>query len=258
MRWTVLFPVLPLWGLIACDQRVQPLDYQIIRTLPHDPEAYTQGLVFRDGFLFESTGRYGTSSLRKTDLETGEILRITHLGDEYFGEGLALVESELYQLTWKSGLAFVYDSDSLTLKRTLEYQGEGWGLCFDGESLFMSNGTDRIQLRDPVTFATTGELRVTENGFPVWRLNELECVGEDIFANVYQTTRILRIEKATGRVVSEIDGFPLSAAARRVPDPEAVLNGIAHDPETGSLFLTGKLWQSLFEVRVLEGLGPVP
>jgi glutamine cyclotransferase len=246
---------LPFWELFACGPQVEPLDYQIVRTLPHDPEAYTQGLVFKDGFLFESTGRYGSSSVRKTDPETGEILQITQLGEEYFGEGLALVGSELFQLTWKTGVAFVYDSDSLTLERTLKYDGEGWGLCFDGESLFMSDGTDRLVRRDPATFTEIGALKVTENGFPVWRLNELECVGNHIFANVYETTRILRIEKATGRVVSEIDGFPLSAAAKRAPDPGAVMNGIAYDPETGAFFLTGKLWQSLFEVRLEGSLG---
>ena len=250
--WSILLPGL-FWGLMACDQQVRRLEYQIVRTLPHDSGAYTQGLVFLDGFLLESTGGYGTSSVRKTDLETGEILQITRLDDEYFGEGLALVGSELYQLTWKSGLAFVYDMDSLALRRTFEYQGEGWGLCFDGETLFMSNGTDRILRRDPVTFETTGELRVTENGFPVWQLNELECVGDHIFANVYQTTRILRIEKETGRVGAEMDGFSLSAAAKRPPDPGAVMNGIAYDPASGAFFVTGKLWQSLFELRVPGG-----
>ena len=252
VKWPILLPGL-LWGLTACDQQAQLLDFQVVRTLPHDSGAYTQGLVFLDGLLLESTGGYGTSSLRKTDLETGEILQITHLDDEYFGEGLALVGSELYQLTWKSGLAFVYDLDSLALRRTFEYEGEGWGLCFDGETLFMSNGTDRLLRRAPVTFETLGELRVTENSFPVWRLNELECVGDHIFANVYQTTRILRIEKKTGRVVSEIDGFPLSAAARRIPDPGAVMHGIAYDPGSGAFFVTGKLWQSLFEIRVPGG-----
>ena len=246
------FVSLPLvWGLSACDRGVPILDYEILRTLPHDPEAYTQGLVFHDGFLFESTGRYGTSSVRKTDLSTGEVLQITSLAEEHFGEGLALVGSELIQLTWQAGLAFVDDSESLVLQRTVEYEGEGWGLCFDGESLFMSNGTDRLFRRDPATFEVLEELQVTKDGLSVWRLNELECVGDDVFANVYQTTKIMRIDKATGRVTSEIDGFSLSAAAERVPDPEAVLNGIAHDPEAGTLYVTGKLWRTLFEIRVV-------
>jgi len=249
MRSTVL-PALLLWGISACDAGVQPLDYEILRTLPHDTEAYTQGLVLHDGFLFESTGRYGESSVRKTDLATGEVLRITPLAEEDFGEGLALVGSELFQLTWQSEVAFVYDVESLDLLRSVEYRGEGWGLCYDGESLFMTDGTDRLFRRDPGTFEVLEEQQVTADGISVWRLNELECVGEFIYANVYPTARILRIDKHTGRVLSEIDGFRLSAAARRASDPEAVLNGIAHYPTTGTLFVTGKLWESLFEIEI--------
>ena len=245
-----VFLVFLLWAVTACDQGVESLEYQILRTLPHENQAYTQGLVFHDGFLFESTGRYGFSSIRKTNLETGEVLQITRLAENYFGEGLALVGSELFQLTWKSGLAFVYDSDSLTLQRTFEYEGEGWGLCYDGESLFMSNGSDRLLRRDPETFEVQEELRVTKDGFSVSQLNELECVGNDIFANVFQTHRIVRIDKVTGQVLGEIDGFRLLAAARRLPNPEAVLNGIAHDPARGIFILTGKFWQDLFEIRL--------
>jgi glutamine cyclotransferase len=248
-----LIPALLLWCTAACEPGVQSLEYEVLRTLPHDPEAYTQGLVFHEGILFESTGRYGTSTVRKTNAETGEILRLTPLSEEHFGEGLAMVGSELYQLTWKAGLAFVYDADSLTLKRALEYSGEGWGLCYDGELLFMSNGSDRLFLRDPETFEALGELRVTENGLPVWRLNELECVENHVFANVYQTTRIVKIDKASGEVAGYLDGFRLSATAKRVPDPEAVLNGIAYDPERRTLLVTGKLWQNLFEIRIPEG-----
>jgi len=232
---------------------VHPLDYEILRNLPHDQEAYTQGLVFHDGFLFESTGRYGESSVRKTDLATGEILQITPLAEEYFGEGLALVGSELFQLTWQSELVFVYDVGSLDLLRSVEYQGEGWGLCYDGEFLYMSDGTDRLFRRDPATFEVLEERQVTADGLSVWRLNELECVGEFIYANVYPTARILRIDKHSGRVLSEIDGFRLSTAARRASDPEAVLNGIAHDPNTGTLFVTGKLWENLFEIEIAGG-----
>jgi glutaminyl-peptide cyclotransferase len=226
------------------------MGYQILRTLPHDTLAYTQGLVFHEGFLYESTGRYGTSSVRKVDLETGEVLRSVALSDDQFGEGLAQVGSELIQLTWKAGLAFVYDIDSLTLQRTFDYQGEGWGLCSDGESLFMSNGTNRLARRDPSTFEVVEEIRVTEGGFSVSQLNELECVGDDIYANVFMTTRIVRIDKRTGEVVGELDGFSLSAAARRRADYEAVMNGIAFDPARGVFFLTGKYWQDLFEIRI--------
>jgi glutaminyl-peptide cyclotransferase len=250
VRRADLFPFFLLLALTACDEGAQPLGYQILRTLPHDTLAYTQGLVFHDGFLFESTGKYGTSDVRKVDLESGEILQSVSLSDDHFGEGLAQVGSELVQLTWKAGLAFVYDIESLALKKTLNYQGEGWGLCYDGESLFMSNGTNRLARRDPSTFEVVQEIRVTEGGFSVSQLNELECVGDHIYANVFMTTRIVRIDKRSGEVVGELDGFSLSAAARRRADPEAVMNGIAHDPIRGVFFLTGKYWQDLFEVRI--------
>jgi len=242
-----------LLAVSGCDQPVPTQEYRILRTYPHDPEAYTQGLVFQDGVLFESTGRRGTSSLRKVELKTGEVLSIHELPEEYFGEGLALVGSELIQLTWQSGLAFVYDSETLGLRRTMEYTGEGWGLCFDGESLFMSNGSGKLQRRNPETFEVREEIRVTKDGFSVSRLNELECVGNEILANVYQTNQILRIDKLTGRVTAEIDGYELSVASRRSPDPEAVFNGIAFDPATGHFFVTGKLWPDLFEIEILDG-----
>lgn len=163
-----------------------------------------------------------------------------------------MVGSELIQLTWQSELAFVYDSESLELKRTLEYTGEGWGLCFDGESLFMSDGSDKLLKRDPLTFEVIEEIPVAKDGFSVWRLNELECVGDEIFANIYPTNRIVRIDKRSGEVRAEIDGYGLSVASRRAPDPEAVFNGIAYDPATGHFYVTGKLWPSLFEIEILD------
>ncbi len=241
-----------LFGLVCCEQSVPIQEFRVVRTFPHDPGAYTQGLVFSEGVLYESTGRYGSSSVRRVDLETGEVLAIRELSDEYFGEGLAMVGGELIQLTWKSEVAFLYSADSLAPQGDHTYSGEGWGLCFDGTSLYMSNGSDRLFRRDPRTFEVLEEIQVTKEGISVPRLNELECVGDHIFANVYQTDRILRIEKRTGRVVSELDGYPLSVASRRGPDPEAVLNGIAYDPSTGHLFVTGKLWPDLFEIE-LEG-----
>lgn len=242
--------LLLLLALLGCDRPVSEQEYKILGTFPHDPHAYTQGLVFHDGFLYESTGRYGESSIRKVGLESGEILAASALSEEHFGEGLALVGTELYQLTWKSGLAFVYDSETLTLQRTFTYEGEGWGLCFDGEFLFMSDGTDRLFKRDPGTFEVLDEIRVTRNSFSLRRLNELECVGNHIFANVFQTDDIVRIDKVTGEVTAEIDGFGLSLASRRAPDPEAVFNGIAFDAEKGHFYVTGKLWPHLFEIDI--------
>ncbi|MBT8396805.1 MAG: glutaminyl-peptide cyclotransferase [Gemmatimonadetes bacterium] len=234
----------------SCDQSVVSLEYEVGRSLPHDEEAYTQGLLFYNGFLYESTGQYGSSGVRKVDLESGEVLQSVDLDFELFGEGLALAGSELYQLTWKSGLAFVYDVTSLSLLRTVEYEGEGWGLCYDGESFFMSNGSNRLLRRSRDTFEVLDEVSVTKNGFSVSALNELECVGAYIYANVFQTDRVVRIDKATGHVVGELDGFRLSMGARRAPNPEAVMNGIAFDPGRDVFFLTGKLWPVLYEVRL--------
>ena len=250
MKTNYLPSLLILLAILGCDQPVAEQEYSILRTFPHDPQAYTQGLVFHDGFLFESTGRYGSSSIRKVRLESGEVLMAKDLSEEHLGEGLALVGPELVQLTWKSGSAFVYDSETLTLQRTFNYDGEGWGLCFDGEFLFMSDGTDRLLKRDPNTFEVQEEIRVTRNGFSLRRLNELECVGDDIYANVYQTNSIVRIEKLTGKVTAEIDGFGLSLASERGSDPEAVLNGIAFDSGSGSFYVTGKLWSNLFEIQI--------
>jgi len=239
-------------ALFACDRPAPTLDFQVVRTLPHDSEAYTQGLVFEGGVLFESTGRRGTSSVRRVDPESGAVVAIHQLPEEYFGEGLALVGSELYQLTWQSGLGFVYDLESLEPLRTFEYEGEGWGLCFDGEYLFMSNGSDRLLKRLPGTFQVVEEITVTKNGLSVWRLNELECVGDEVYANVYQTNRIVRIDKGSGAVTGELDGYGLSVASRRSSDPEAVFNGIAFDPGTRHFFVTGKLWPNLFEIEISE------
>ena len=248
--WLVLFVAVVAMGLQGCDRAVPVLEYEALRALPHDSEAYTQGLLYHEGRFFESTGRNGSSSVREVDPETGEVLRITPLAEEYFGEGLARVGLELVQLTWHAGMAFVYDLETLELKRTFDYEGQGWGLCFDGESLFMSDGTNRLTQRNPETFEIVGELRVTQGGYSVSSLNELECVGDVIFANVFQTNRIVRIDKATGHITGEIDAFQLSLGAERGPDPEAVLNGIAHDPDNGTLFVTGKLWDRIYELRI--------
>lgn len=235
----------------GCDQPVPILEYRVLRTLAHDSLAYTQGLVFHDGVFFESTGRHGTSSVRRVDPESGRVLQMHELPEEYFGEGLAMVGEELIQLTWQSGRAFVYDSESLEVLRSYEYEGEGWGLCFDGEALFMSDGGSGLQRRDPTSFEMIDEIAVTKDGFSVSRLNELECVGEVIFANIFQTNRIVRINKRTGEVSGEMDALRLSAATPRAPDPDAVFNGIAYDAVSGHFFVTGKLWPRLFEIEIL-------
>lgn len=247
-----ILPAFVLTGVLssACETSVPAETFVVVNTFPHDDDAYTQGLLFFEGKLYESTGRHGESTIRRVDLESGLVEASTALADEYFGEGLARVGDELYQLTWKSGVAFVYGIDSLEVRRTFSYEGEGWGLCFDGEHLFMSNGTDRLQVRDPETFQVIRELPVREGGFSVFQLNELECFNGQILANVFMSNRMVRIDQETGEVIGELDAYALSLASRRPPNPEAVFNGIARDPETGHLFVTGKLWPDLFEIRV--------
>ncbi len=241
------------FAVAGCGDAVVELGYAVERSLPHDASAYTQGLLLHEGAFFESTGRYGESEIRRVDVATGEVLQRRALDDERFGEGLARVGSTLIQLTWKAGEAYVYDVETLTPQRTFEYEGEGWGLCHDGVELFMSDGSGTLQRRDPTTFETIGELRVTRDGFSVRSLNELECVGEHIWANVYMSDRILRIDKATGEVTGELDGVGLATSSGRPGgDRGAVLNGIAYDESTGRFYLTGKLWPRVFEVALAE------
>lgn len=238
-----------LWG---CDRPVAELAYELRRTLPHDPRAYTQGLLVHDGVFFESTGQYGKSEVRRVDVSTGRVLKSRALSEEHFGEGLARVGDRLVQLTWKAGLAFVYDAATLAPLDTLEYEGEGWGLCHDGESLFMSDGTGTLQRRDPHTFDLVEQIRVTRNGFSVRNLNELECVGNHVYANIYQSDEIVRIDKATGHIDGRLDAFSLSLSGGRPRDAGAVLNGIAHDDRTGTFYVTGKLWSAMFEIVLRE------
>ncbi|MGI9628524.1 MAG: glutaminyl-peptide cyclotransferase [Longimicrobiales bacterium] len=243
------------WGLCligicyGCESSVETLDFEVVRTLPHDSAAYTQGLVHSGNHFFESTGRYGESEVRRVEVATGEVVQSTSISDDHFGEGLALVDDRLIQLTWKAGLAFVYDVTTLEPVDTLTYEGEGWGICYDGTHLYMTDGTNRLYRRDPATFDVLDELRVRRDGFSVQNLNELECVGNDVYANQYLTDKIVRIDKNTGTVVSELDAYSLTLSSERPPDAGAVLNGIAYDATSGNWFLTGKLWPKVFEVR---------
>lgn len=238
----------------GCEQGgMAELGLELRRTLPHDPGAYTQGLLIHEGTFLESTGQYGRSELRQVDIATGEVLRSHALSEDHFGEGIAVVGNRVIQLTWKEGLAIVYDIETFTPVETLEYEGEGWGLCYDGTSLFMSDGSGTLQLRDPATFEVRAELTVTRDGFSVRDLNELECVGDRIYANVYQTNRIVQIDKATGAVTGELDALSLALASGRPADPGAVFNGIAWDEATGTFYVTGKLWPEMFEIAITGG-----
>ena len=224
--------------------------YRIVHTYPHDPQAYTQGLLYEDGYLYESTGLNGRSSLRMVDLETGRVLQKADVPAQYFAEGLASWGSTLIQLTWQSHIAFVYDRFSFRLIRTFNYTGEGWGLTENGQNLILSDGTATLRFLDPGTFHEIRHIVVKDHGSQVTQLNELEYVHGDIYANVWHTDRIARISPATGKVLSWIDLTGLLAPGQ-VSDPEAVLNGIAYDAVHDRLFVTGKLWPKLFEIKIV-------
>lgn len=222
--------------------------YQVVRTYPHDRRAFTQGLAFMDGVLYEGTGMKGESAIRKVKLETGEVLQVRKLEDHYFGEGITLVGDSIVQLTWQAEVGFVYDRKTLERQRSFSYTGEGWGITYDGSRLIMSDGSSTLRMLDPKTFKETGRLPVTDGGNPVDDLNELEFVKGEIYANVWQSERIARISPKTGRVIGWIDLRGLLSP----PDAAGVdvLNGIAYDAQKDRLFVTGKWWPKLFEIRV--------
>lgn len=218
-----------------------------VRSYPHDPRAFTQGLMWHDGRLYESTGRYGESTLRIVDLESGEVRQRVDLPSQYFAEGISMHQGRLYQLTWQEGVAFVYDPATLRETARVEYTGEAWGLTSDGESLVVSDGSSYLTWVDPASFAVRRTVRVTDGGRPVDQLNELDWIRGEVWANVWHSNQILRIDPATGQVVGRLD---LSHLIPPVTDREAVLNGIAYDEENDRLFVTGKLWPRLFQIRV--------
>jgi glutamine cyclotransferase len=224
--------------------------YRVLNTYPHDPNAFTQGLVFEDGQLYEGTGRWGESSLRRVDLETGRVLQVHKLSEEYFGEGIEVYADRIVQLTWKSGTGFVYDRDSLNVLSQFSYETEGWGITYDGERLIVTDGTARLYFWDPDTYEQLGQVPVRDRGQPIDRLNELEFVAGNVYANVWQTERIAVISPDTGNVVAWVDLEGLLPAEQRTPDVN-VLNGIAYDEQEGRLFVTGKLWPALFHIELL-------
>jgi glutamine cyclotransferase len=233
-----------------------PVDgYRVVKVYPHDPAAYTQGLIYRDGFLFESTGISGRSSLRKVELETGEVVQQRPVDAAHFAEGLVDWKGQLVQLTWQSNVAFVYDLASFAPRRTFNYSGEGWGLTRDEQRLILSDGTDQLRFFDPDTFRETGRVTVTDGQARIRDLNELEYIRGEVYANVWHTDRIARISPETGRVVRWIDLQGLMSSGFRL-EFEAVLNGIAHDAERNRLFVTGKLWPRLFEIEIIPRARP--
>jgi glutaminyl-peptide cyclotransferase len=227
--------------------------YQIINTYPHDTGAFTEGLLWHDGFLYESTGIEGHSGVRRVDLTSGQVLQRQTLNSKYFGEGISIVGDRLYQLTWQSHTGFIYDKNTFAPLSQFSYPTEGWGMTYDGQRLIMSDGSAKLYFLDPDTLARTGQITVTDRGLPITNLNELEFIQGQIYANIWHEDRIAIIEPGSGHVTAWLDLTGL-----RPPDTynnaEAVLNGIAYDPATERLFVTGKLWPSLFEIKLkVEG-----
>jgi glutaminyl-peptide cyclotransferase len=224
--------------------------YRVVHVYPHDRQAFTQGLIYLDSHLYESTGLQGQSSLRMVDLETGKVLQHADLPEKYFGEGLAPWGSTLIQLTWQSHTALVYDRFSFRVLRTFNYPGEGWGLTEDGKNLILSDGTATLRFLDPATFQEVRRITVRSNGEQVNKLNALEFIHGEIYANIWYSDRIARISPASGKVLGWIDlGGLLPKEERTTAD--AVLNGIAYDAQQDRLFVTGKLWPRLFEIKIV-------
>lgn len=232
---------------------VTQLQVAVVASYPHQQAVFTQGLVWADGFFYESGGLYGRSALYRVGVDDGEPVQQVVLDETLFAEGLALVDGRLILLTWKGGTALVFDRETLTEVGRFEYTGEGWGLCYDESrsELWMSDGSDRLVRRDPTTFEAIGELRVTRNGAPVTQINELECVDGIIYANLWKFDQIVGIDADTGVVEFEVDASTLLSAEERaqLQTGHEVLNGIAYNGETGRFFLTGKHWPKLFEVE---------
>ena len=227
-------------------------ELSVLKTLPHDPAAFTQGLVLHRGRFYESTGLYGRSTVRIVEPATGEVLSSVRLDDRYFGEGLEVTGDRVVQLTWKEETAFIWDAETLDPLGTYTYEGEGWGLCAFEDRFVMSNGSSRLTYRDLETFEVVGGVHVVLGGEPVERLNELECVGDLVYANVWMTDEIMVIASDSGRVVALVEASSLRSELSS-SDGIDVLNGIAHDPDRRVFYLTGKLWPEIFEVRIEPG-----
>ena len=230
-------------------EKIPTYGYEVVRVFPHDRDAFTQGLLYDQGNLLESTGEVGHSSLRRVGIDDGKVLQKIDVPPPYFAEGITLLKGKIYQLTWQHQLGFVYDA--LTFENTghFNYAGEGWGLANDGQSLILSDGTNRIRFLDPNNFEVTRTIAVLDGKTPVMEINELEYVQGEIYANIWHADRIARINPQTGAVIGWINLAGLLAPGE-VQDEEAVLNGIAYDETSGRLFVTGKLWPKLFEIRL--------
>jgi glutaminyl-peptide cyclotransferase len=241
-------------GRLSVSPAVRTYTYRIINVFPHDPEAFTEGLVFDRGFLYEGTGLNGKSSIRKIKLDSGQILLNRNLPEQYFGEGIVIYKDSLIQLTWTSGTGFVFDVNRFNPLGQFSYPTEGWGITHDQNRLIMSDGTSTIYFWDPVSYAVTGRIEVRDNGRPVDSINELEYIKDRIYANIWKTDRIAIIDPQNGRITGWVDltGLLASQNFRGAAD---VLNGIAYDEQADRLFVTGKLWPLLFEIKLVASPG---
>lgn len=238
------------WAQLAARRPAAVSGFEVVAVYPHDPMAFTQGLAIEAGRLYEGTGQYGASTVRRVDLATGRPEKQRALGPRYFGEGIAILDDALYQLTWQNEVVVVYDLETFEVERTMQYDGEGWGLTHDGRELIMSDGSATIRFRDPQTFAVTREVTVRHEGVPVTKLNELEYIDGEIWANIWYDDRIVRIAPDDGSVLGFIDLAKLYPSSAR--SSEAVLNGIAYDAAAKRLFVTGKNWPQLYEIEIVR------
>jgi glutamine cyclotransferase len=236
------------WAQLGAHRGPEVAGFKVVAAYPHDPASFTQGLAIEAGKLYEGTGLYGASTVRRVNLMSGRAEKQRALGERYFGEGIAILGGRLYQITWMNGAAVVYNLDTFEVERTMQYDGEGWGLTHDGKELIMSDGSATIRFRDPQTFAVTREIEVRDNGMPLAMLNELEYIDGEIWANIWYDDRIARISPADGKVLGFIDLSTLYPKSAR--GSEAVLNGIAYDAAAKRLFVTGKNWPQLYEIEV--------
>jgi glutaminyl-peptide cyclotransferase len=237
-------------ALVATAAPTPEYGYRVVHAYPHDPNAFTEGLEYRAGFLYESTGLKGRSWLRKESLETGQVLQQIDLDPQYFGEGITILNQQIFRLTWQSEIGFVYDQPSFRLKRMFNYPGEGWAMTNDGQNIYMDDGTAQIRVWDPLTLQEKRRITVRDHGEPVMNLNELEWVRGEIYANIWQKDVIARISPVDGRVLGWIDMAGILPAADRTGQ-EDVLNGIAYDVLGDRLLVTGKLWPKIFQIKLV-------
>lgn len=242
----------------AVDETPEVLSFRVVKSYPHDSGAFTEGLVIHEGILYETTGLNGRSTLRQVDLETGRVLRMRSLGIEYFGEGLAVIDDRMVWATWRTNTAFVYDLQTFEVTDEFNYEHEGWGMAYNGTHLYFSDGTDIIHILSPLDYSEVGTLRVSDHGEPVDMINELEFIEGDLYANIWLTTKIARIDPHTGVVTGWLDLEPLLTEFSEVTQSIDVLNGIAYNQDTQQIFVTGKFWPRLFEIQILAPDEPFP